>query len=585
MGTSRERMPVTEADIKALSQKALQKILLKMQDILSEEQQRRLKKIIEECAAETDSAAVPARGRISRELVDEKMKQIREWQSLIDEGDLLLNVEEYEDDSSGYWEADWVTEYYDHLGIGDKIMYMIRFAEDCVEDRYYPEASEIYGWLWEMSVATDEEVEAVVDLAELEDHQLIHMDIERLALLTLYADYQTLPPEKRAEDLYRYFSIYIFSKLHMEDMFHVGRENLQDTGRFWSDWIGLLKGKSGDVETRLLKEAALYCEGTEGLLKIAEETVSLHPSLYRDVLDEYEKGHFYEKIEETGKNALERMDKDLIVRGEIALRAAAAASYLGHEEEMMRFCWECFRSNSTDENYLRLFGTDEMARKYGMRGREVLSGRLKGNLENSWRQTELRRNILSESDYYRLSFYAGDFDKVKTASKNPKGSLGWSFSFIRVGLRLFLLYLYGEPLPSKAAKSIAANVGFPDKSSQGRRMGFERVIEEECSKYKVSEFWNYFQRWKRYYPMEETRRRSYLAWAEEIVYARANAIVSGQHRNQYGEIAALLAMIGEIKESMGTQGAAGSIYRQYKSKFPRHSSFQKEMKDYFGMWG
>lgn len=83
--------------------------------------------------------------------------------------------------------------------------------------------------------------------------------------------------------------------------------------------------------------------------------------------------------------------------------------------------------------------------------------------------------------------------------------------------------------------------------------------------------------------MEEAKRKRYLAWAEEIVYSRADAIVSGQHRNHYGEVASLLAMVGEIKESMGVRGARREIFTLYKKKFPRHSSFQGEMKTYFNI--
>ena len=67
------------------------------------------------------------------------------------------------------------------------------------------------------------------------------------------------------------------------------------------------------------------------------------------------------------------------------------------------------------------------------------------------------------------------------------------------------------------------------------------------------------------------------------MYKRADAIVSGQHRSHYGEVAALLAIVGEIKEDMGMQGAKRYIYEQYRKKFPRHSAFQGEMKNYFNI--
>ena len=498
---------MTLPDVKELSREELQNVILKMQEMLSEEQKQSLQKIMRECKKpDVDKTSQPGQTRMSQELVEEKMSQIQKWQEKIDEGEIYLNTEEYEDYSSGHWDADWITEYYDNQG---------------------------------------------------------------------------LPSEKRAEDMYLYFSFSTFSKIHMEEIFHVGRENLKDTERFWNDWIELLKSKKGDVEARLLKEAVLYCKGIEGLLEMAEENVSIHPSLYLAVMDEYEKEHFYEKIEEVGKDALDKIDANLTIRGKIALKTAYVSSHLMHEEEMMQFCWECFCSDSTVKNYLRLFGTEEMAKRYGMRGKEVLTHRIKETTESSWKNTELRRNVIDDYEYYSLIFYTGDFEKVKNISKNPKGSLGWSSSFIRDGIRLFLLYLYEKPLPSKAAASIAAYIGFPDTKDGESRMHFENIILEECHKHKISEFWNYFQRWKIHFLMREEERKRYLSWAEKIACSRADAIVSGQHRNHYGEVAGLLAIVGEIKESMGMSGAKSEIFVQYKNKFPRHSSFQKEMKYYF----
>lgn len=57
-------------------------------------------------------------------------------------------------------------------------------------------------------------------------------------------------------------------------------------------------------------------------------------------------------------------------------------------------------------------------------------------------------------------------------------------------------------------------------------MNFENEIIEESKKYKISVFWNYFQRWKQYFPMENTEKKQYLSWVEEIVYCRADAIIS-----------------------------------------------------------
>lgn len=223
-----------------------------------------------------------------------------------------------------------------------------------------------------------------------------------------------------------------------------------------------------------------------------------------------------------------------------------------------------------------------MAETYGLCGKEILSNRLKGNTNLRYNNSELNQNVIGDYEYYRLMFYTGDFNTVKNISKNPKGSLGWSSSFIEDGIRSFLLYLYEYPFPSKAAKNISSCIGFPDENKRKDLLKFEREIQSECQEHKVTEFWNYFQRWKRYFPMEKAEREKYLTWAEDIVYKRADAIVSGQHRSHYGEVAGLLAIVGEIKEEMGMHEKR-HIYEQYRKKFPRYSSFQSEMRDYFNV--
>lgn len=567
--------------VETLSREELQDVILRMQDFLSEQQAEQLQNLIEEYGVPDEERMRLWKGRMSQEFVDEKMRQIARWKQQIDDGELYLYTEGYEDYSNGYWDAEWVTEYYDPCGIGDKILSMIRFVGDCVDDRRYQEANEICEWLWEMTVSEDNEFGDPADLETLAENDLIHADLKQFALLTLYADYQILDPEERAADLYLYFSHSAFSVLHMEEMFSAGRENLKDTDRFWRDWICLLKSKKGNTEARLLKEAVLYTEGTEGLSRLADENALLHPSLYLSVMAEYEKGHLYEKIEETGKRAMDILDVEYKIRGEIARRSAVASSYLDHEEEMMQFCWECYRSDSNVKNYLRLFGTEEMAERYGMRGGDVLPEKMKGNPEYDWRETELSKNMPGTYEYYRLCFFSGKFEKVKNESKNPKGSLGWSSSFIQVGIRLFLLYLYENLLPSKAAAATASDIGFSDEKAENDLMTFEREILNESREHKVSEFWNYFQRWKRYFPMGAEEKKKYLTWAEKIVYSRADAIVSGQHRRHYGQAAVLLAVIGEIKESAGEAGAGKVIFETYKRKFPRHSAFQGCMREFF----
>ncbi|MDD3362757.1 MAG: hypothetical protein PHW34_13900 [Hespellia sp.] len=570
--------------LEKLSRDKLQHIIVKMSKTMTDEQSIALEDMIEEMTHQmpNDKEDIMI-SRMSQELVDEKMSQLEQWMYQIDEGELYLDADEYEDYSNGYWDSELITDYYDNQGIGNKLASIIQFAKECVNDRKYQEANILYDWLWEMAVMTDVEFVEPADLEKLIEEKIIREDIKQLALLTLYSNYQVKKPEERAEDAYLYFSCYAFKNLHIEDMFHVGRENLTGIEQFWRDWIRLLQTKNGDTESRLLKEAVLYNEGLEGLVKMADENYAIHPSLYLEAMGEYNKRHNYPMIEKIGEKAVAQIDPSLVIRGEIALKAACSASCLNHINKVMLFCWEGFRSKSTVQNFLRLFGTKEMAEQYGIRGAEVLKSRIKGEPNFCITNNELRKNIIGNTSYYTLSFYTGNFSVVKMASKNPQGSLGWSNCYIRIGIRLFLLYLFENPLPSKAAAMIADTIGFQDCTDSADTVNFENEIIDESRKYKTSIFWNYFQRWKQYFPMEQVERKQYISWAESIVRSRADAIVGGQHRRQYAEVAILLAMVAEIRAQMGEVESRHGVFAEYKKKFPRHSLFQAEMKNYFNM--
>ena len=137
---------MTEEDLKKLSEKELLDIVLKMQEILSDKQKKEFQKIVNAAVIHSGNKnSQVMQVRMSDDLVTEKMAQIQKWMDQIDEGGLYLETEGYEDYSGGYWDSDWITEYYDNQEIGDKIQYMIRFAEDCIDDRRYQEANGIYG--------------------------------------------------------------------------------------------------------------------------------------------------------------------------------------------------------------------------------------------------------------------------------------------------------------------------------------------------------------------------------------------------------------------------------------------------------
>ena len=53
--------------------------------------------------------------------------------------------------------------------------------------------------------------------------------------------------------------------------------------------------------------------------------------------------------------------------------------------------------------------------------------------------------------------------------------------------------------------------------------------------------------------------------------------MDANRRNYYGECAAYIAALGEVRESMGETGAKQRLMTSYKDTYPRRSAFREEV--------
>ena len=89
---------MTQEDLKELSKDNLQNIILKLQEFLSEDQKQKLQEIINFYTTQGMNKQVTSTEiGMSEKFVKEKMLQIQNWKNQIDEGDLYLEIEEYEE--------------------------------------------------------------------------------------------------------------------------------------------------------------------------------------------------------------------------------------------------------------------------------------------------------------------------------------------------------------------------------------------------------------------------------------------------------------------------------------------------------
>lgn len=555
-----------------------------------ENQRAEFMQLLQDCchqvAPESSVTKFHLRQQMSHDAVRVKLAAVTEIFSRIEDCLLCLSAQGHEDYSNGYCLNDWVWEYEDKDGIGRAIEEAALLAYACVNDGRYAEALSVFELIMGTQVLVEDESSGDsfdLGIEELVEGKLVGINLRALALNVLYAEYQLQPAGIRAESLFSYFRLSYFKDIHIEDIFSVGREELRGIDLFFQSWIDYLMQQSGEVAARLLREGALYFKGTLGLVEAARRSYKLHPSAYMAAVQEYEKAHDYENMKEIGKEALENLEGDRKLRGEIALKVAQASRCI-NDMELMKVCWyEAFYSNSTVANYLRIFVDADVAARY----RQCAEKRIDEVPISAMHvkdTSETAINELTEIEHKSLSFFAGHFDRIKTWCLEDKRPLGWSGRFIKYGVDLLLLHLYAGPTLGKAGKKIAGQVAARSGFHESQNLVFMQenpIFATEASSQKGEEiFWDIFCRWKGSYTMTADDAWSYVEWLESVIDKRIEAIIGGKYRNKYGDVALLAAALGEVKESLGAKTAKKEIVNKYLSKYPRHSAFRDELRKF-----
>ena len=176
-----------------------------------------------------------------------------------------------------------------------------------------------------------------------------------------------------------------------------------------------------------------------------------------------------------------------------------------------------------------------------------------------------------------LRFLDGQFADVLAKGLNKTKALGWSGTFMKQGIALYLLYLYEGRQKGKGIAAMALAV----KSAMGfSAEAYLRGIGEDKSADENALFYEVFLKWKSAVQMEPSVRTSAIEKIAGLLEKRVEGIMDANRRNYYGECAAYIAALGEVRESMGETGAKQRLMTSYKDAYPRRSAFREEMRKY-----
>lgn len=500
---------------------------------------------------------------LNKEKLTEELKSVQDMLVRIDEGEFLLTSginEEYDDWYNSDADEFLFEDPENILGTIDTAMDLVH---RCVDTELYEEGYELAELLSVIAVQDEGEyndcVGEVLYLEDLEMHHLLTCDYRQLCRDALYLAYTGNVLDERADAVYRMMQNLKCRNVSLEEMMQSGKEELRQFDEFLELWIEYLGSFPGGNEEKLIQEAQLLINDDEKELENARRYAKQYPRLYEQYLKKKLTSGEDSECFELGRTALLEVPEASVWRSRIALLTARYALRLEKPDEAEE-CWlEAFRSVRNPVNYMRIFIE---SRDYARFAKEV---------------SDICMSSGKSKDYYALMFLEGRFRKVIEEGMNVKEALGWSFTFMKDGMALFLLYLYcGEELPSGMVKMRDRAAGALGFSKEEYSQGLEKspALDDR------SLFMECFGRWKKRIAIPEEECREVMDKLEAWIEIRVEGIMRANRRNYYGECASFVAAYGEVRESRGERNGKQSFMDTYRQKYSRRSAFRQELKAY-----
>ncbi len=427
---------------------------------------------------------------------------------------------------------------------------------------------------------------SALDLNELYEHDLLSGSIEDCLKECLYLTYMGNELQARAEEIYFLFDRFGYSNVCLEDVLQMGDHDLPEFDEFLPLWIDHLGKQQGSCAKRLISEAQSMVEDDFALLENARKYVDRHPELYLQLLEIKTDAGEDEKMLAIGLEAMDAIPSELIIRNKVALRAAEYADRLCRFDVRER-CWvEALRSDTSVVNYMRIKFLPWDADQYR---EEVLSiiheqyDALKKTRakDRYYASFEAKHNAIDEQSYCTMMFFECDFEAMEKVGMSIKQPLGWSSTFMKEGILLMLLLMYKGAL-SDLQSGLRRMLGWAKNACSFSCEKFYQGTDEKWNKTDEEKFIELFENWKDTVDFSEELTDKWLKKIDKWIQKRTAGIMEANRRNYYGECAGFIAALGEVKESLGENGARNRLMVHYKKEYARRSAFHRELKG-FGM--
>lgn len=523
-------------------------------------------------------------------LMELKAAAVKEQLDPIESGELMLSEEYNEEYDDWYNSSAEEILYSDPEHIMSVIEDAVKLAHACYDRELFGLSSELYERLRTLAIQTDGEYSGEpVSLDEAVRMNLLQIDYDAFLKEALVSVYLHNSSGERAEKIFEMIAGAAGSAITLESFLQSSETELPDVQEFLRDMTVFLGKRRGYKERHLLEEAVSLEDSWERFHEAAATYASDHPGLYKKAVFENPGNLDKEQLLQLGKEAVENIPIKYVIRSEIALRTAELALELGLVLEAEKYRLEAFRSDVSPINYLRAYleAGDYTKMREDLRGiydsyiDDAYSVFKEGYDYSGYRhpENEVAETSPGRNTLLSLMFFDGRYEEVLRFGMSTKKTVGWSDTFMKRGMALFLLYLYQrDSLLSgcrEMCRRVCEEIAF---DTENYCKGLAGTDVNDIPKETV--FMKLFRKWQERITMSEETRKVVLRDIEGWIRKRVKGIMEGNHRKYYGECASYIAAYGEVLESRGISGAKEKIMEDYRSEYSRRRAFHEELRRY-----
>lgn len=418
---------------------------------------------------------------------------------------------------------------------------------------------------------------------QLDYYSLLNVSFNQLVKESLYLTYMGNELSERAEKLLTMMDNFDCFRVSLEDIMQIGNQDLPELKKFLSLWFSYLSSQNDRRVQNLLQEALTLLDDDNLLLENVRKNVEPHPELYKQFLEKGSKNFDNEKMFQIGKEALDTIPEKYTIRSEIALLTAEYACKM-NDSEASEYCWvEALRSNTNVVNYMRIRFMAKNWQQYKNQILQILHDaydRMKQKQQEDYNyfvRNKQKENILRNTDYFAILFFEEDFDSIFKHGMNDESTSNYFSNCIEEGIILLLMFLYkGEKLSNGLDFMVTVAAGTFNFTAKDYLDGTGIHLDKNDEEL----FWDLFCKWKREVNIPEETAEQWLKQIERFVSKKVSTIMELNKRHHYGECAAYIAALGEVKESLGIQNAKANLMNNYKMEYARRRAFLQELKNY-----